>query len=361
MTILQKFRDLITPPEVLAPADIAQLLFGQQNVGTQDFFEALHGQAHTIPLTEFPHYRFLAEPSNHAPSIYERYLSASWNGRYGSDRNTEERRQAKIREFLGLCEEIQTRARHRTHAIRKPLTLCTRPDGKRVIVHGNHRASIALKLGLEIRASTMRLHEHLKRVVSVADEFYGTGRLGMPYQTICFQGEPLLRGRRQDVYERLRTIPRSDIEGKTVLDLGCNLGMSCYTATEMGAVKAVGVEFSRKIVNAAVQLNSLFARPCHFILHDLNEPLHLSEQFDTVFCFSVVKHLQRHEAIVDLIRTATKRVLIFECHARTTAADYDYLLNSSFFSRIELLGHTADGVHSKNRTRALYRCEVRKN
>jgi len=350
----------MTPSQVLSPASLKELVFGQQHLFTQAFFEKLHGQAHTIRLEDFPHYRFLQghldKPD--APSQYADYLECSWSYRKDKGKNTAAERSKKIASFVELYRSIERRKHLGAQAITRPLILCKRPDGRFVIVHGNHRASVALKLGLEVRAKEVPLSTQLKKIATIPDEFYGSKRMNRPYQSIFYEGKELVEGRRRDINERLQKLNPADLRGKTVLDLGCNLGMSSYLAAERGAKQVVAVEYSPHIASAAIRLNAYFCRPCHFIQHDLSENLELNEQFDTVFCLSLIKHLKSPEAITALIKRATKKVLYFESHAHTSAEDYPYLLNKQNFSRIELVDHMSDGVHSKKRTRALYRCEV---
>jgi hypothetical protein len=360
MNLLTKFRDLMTPAQVLPHAALKDLVFGQQHLLTQGFFEKHYGQAHTIGLEDFPHYRFLTDHLGKpaSPSLYSDYLQSSWSYLKGKEKNTSEERNKKIAEFVELYRNIERRKHLGAKAITRPLTICKRPDGRYVIVHGNHRASVALKLGLDVQAKEIPLPAQLKKVATIPDEFYGSKRLNRPYQSIFYEGKELVEGRRRDINERLQKIDVADLRGKTVLDLGCNLGMSSYLAAERGAKRVVGVEYSPQIASAAIRLNAYFCRPVHFIQHDLSTDLELNEQFDTVFCLSLIKHLKSPEAITALIKRATKKILYFESHAHTSAEDYPYLLNKQNFSKIELVDHMSDGVHSKKRTRALYRCEV---
>ena len=84
-----------TPPEVyplieLAPSDLSQLLFGQQHLGTQDYFARRCGQYHTVPLDAFPHRQFiraLAAGEPRPEQQYLDYLQISWE-HYRRKQNT---------------------------------------------------------------------------------------------------------------------------------------------------------------------------------------------------------------------------------------------------------------------------------
>ena len=344
---------------IIRHCELHRLLFGQQHILTQSFLLERFGQYHTISLADIPHYEFLC---NHLDSpftdhAYSQYLACSWDYYYGKANNTQERRTQRIKDFLRLYHEIKENRQLNERSIRTPIEVCRRPDGRIVIVHGNHRASIALKLGLDVLATFIPTRQFLAKVVAVPDEFYGTERLKRPYQSIVHQGTELLKGRRPDVLERLQTLPDTDLQGKTVLDLGCNIGMNCYVAAQLGALKAVGIDVSPRIVSAAVRLNAFFAAPCHFVQHDLNEELIDIGHFDTVLCFSLLRHLKSTDGIVATIKRTGCRVLYFEGHARTAQRDYGYLLNTDNFSRIECIGYARDGIHKRSRTRPLFRCE----
>ena len=344
---------------VVSHRQLPGLLFGQQNVMTQAYFLENFGQYCTIEVRDFPHYDFLChclgDPfSDHA---YSRYLACSWDYYYPNE-NTPERRREFIQSYIHLFRDIEDRRDMNEKALKAPLLVCRRPDGRVIIVDGNHRAAAALRLGLDVRATFVPPRKHLASVVAVPEEQFGTKRLGRPYQGLVHRGKELIKGRRRDIYERMQRIAPEDIVGKSVLDLGCNVGMNCYLAAEFGAANAVGVEASPRIATAAVRLNSYFAQPCcRFVVHDLNEELDGIGRFDTVFCFSLVRHLNSVGGLVATLRRTCGSTLYFEGHADTHKSDYEYLLNKDNFSHIELIGYGSDGVHTKRCTRPLFRCE----
>jgi Methyltransferase domain len=359
MPLGSAIRDWVLRSRDIPHTELSKLLFGQQHIGNQRFLQDNFRQYHTVELVDMPHYRFLDKhlAAPFSGNIYEDYLTASWSYLL-PERNTGEGRRKKIEEFLALYRDVQQKAGRGAKAVEKPIQVCRRPDGRVVIVSGNHRASVALKLGLDVRARFVSVNHQLRRIASNPDEFYGSKRLGMPYQSIVHQGKTLVAGRRADIYERIGKIRPEDLRDKTVADLGCNLGMSSFAAAEAGAVRVTGVEYSPKIASAAIRLNAYFGLPCEFMLHDLSLDLDLPGHYDTVFCFSLVNHLKSPDAITRLIKRITRKVLYFEGHARTKLEDYSYLLNGGNFSKIELVDYLSNGITSKKRTRPFFRCEV---
>jgi 2-polyprenyl-3-methyl-5-hydroxy-6-metoxy-1,4-benzoquinol methylase len=341
---------------VLSPADLRRLVFGQQHVGTQQFFAELAGTSYTVPLEAFPHTTFLKEQLDRPlddDTAYAEYLRQSWDYYYGPEKNTPELRLARAQEFVELFRHI-----NRQGAVRRPVQVYERRDGHLVILDGNHRAAIALALELPLEADVMPIPQALAGIATNPGEFYGSKHADMPYQSI-FDGEvELVRGRRPDVLERIRMLDPGDLAGASILELGCNIGVNSFLAAQHGAASVRGLELSPRIATAAIRLNSYFALPCRFQVADLNLPVAGMEPCDTVLCFSVVAHLAETAAITQTIRQLTRRVLYFEGHAGTQLGADEYVLNKDLFASIELAGYGSDGVHTDQRTRPLFRCEA---
>lgn len=340
-------------------ASLTQLVFGQQHIYTQSFFAERFGQYHTVPLSDLPHYIFLRDHLDepYSDHIYSQYLACSWAYYFGDEKNTETARRGKIDSYLALYGGIKSRQPLGEKAIEQPVVVCERPDGHLIIQDGNHRASIALKLGLDLRAVFISPAQFMAKVINVPTEFYGTKRLNRPYQSIFYGDKEIIQGRRRDTYERMQRIRPADLRQKRVVDLGCNFGMSSYIASELGAAEVVGVDANAKIISAAVRLNSFYCAPVSFKLHDLNEAFDDVEPADTVFCFSLLDHLKSKEGILATLNRVVGDVLYLEGHARTTQDDYAYLWDACKFSRVELVGYGSDGVHTSARTRPLFRCQ----
>ena len=339
--------------------DLDQLVFGQQHWGTQHFFVEHYGQYHTIPLSQFPHYIFLRDYIERPglDHIYAEYLRSSWNYLYGAE-NTTERRERRIKDFVNLYYSIKKRKEMNLYAFRQPIIASQRPDGKLILVDGNHRATIALRLGLDIRVIFLNTIRYLNAVVRIPEEFYGSARMHMPYQSLFDGDDELVKGRRPDILERMKMIRREDIQDKSVLDFGCNIGANCYIAARFGARLVTGIDHSPRLISAAIRLNSFFRAACRFYVHDLNEEITNVEPADTVLCFSVISHVENKTALVENIRRKTKHTLYFEGHPGSSQKDYDILLNDDCFSRISLMGYLPEGIHSSKRNRPLFRCEM---
>jgi hypothetical protein len=232
------------------------LIFGQQHATTGPWFHSLYGQAHTISIEDFPHTRALAGD----PDCYLEYLRTSW-AYYGRE-NTPASRRRQLERLMATPAG--------------PIKVVTRPDGKKLVVDGNHRAARAHADGDDPVLIEIPDGRWLTKVTTNRGERYGS-KPGKPYQSVFHDGREWVVGRRRDTLIRHETI------GETgVLDLGCNIGASTLLAA------GHGVDASPKLITTAWRLAAFFASPATFQVGDLT-----TDVFDheTMFCFAVVAHL----------------------------------------------------------------------
>ncbi|OLO37197.1 hypothetical protein BTR23_13800 [Alkalihalophilus pseudofirmus] len=311
------------------------LYFGHQHIGTIDYFGEKY---HSVHISEMPHYKLLL--GNEEP--YMEYLKQSWNYLMPKS-NTIKTRKLKVQKFKELKKDIEK------NGCKIPITICKRVDGNYVIVNGNHRASICLFLGRQIKVQEISLEKHVKKIVNNPREFYGTKFLGKPYQSIVINNQEIIKGRRNasDLKERMALVEIEDIQNKNILDIGCNYGTNCFYSTDNGAKKVVGIDLSGKLLTAAIRLNSIFAKPCYFKKINFAQLTEIG-QFDTTFIFSVDKHINNNEILAKNILLNTKKVVYYETHRNSNIPKE---IKDMFLS-IELLGNTEDG------RRKLYRCII---
>lgn len=338
--------------------DYDNMIFGQLNCGNKQYFDTELGQHKTVRLADLPHYDFVQSvPQDIKPDCkYGRYLQASWRHRY-RDKSAQPSIQARMERFADLYSKTCKRLASGKEIFPEPVVVCKRPDGKLLLVDGNHRASIGLALNKPVRLYHYTPEKYIEHISAVPEIFYGSARLGMPYQSIYDGDKLLVEGRRSDIKERIDMIDPADLRGKSLLELGCNIGANCFCAIQVGATSAVGIDVPG-LIDVALRLNCYFNYNCRFEALDLNDPLTGIEPADVMFCFSVYKHINNKKALIDTIMNKTKKILFFEGHGNTTLEDYQDLLNKDNFKSIELIGHTRNGIHSKKRNRPLFRCEV---
>lgn len=335
-----------------------KMVFGQINYGSKTYFQQRFGQCHTVALDDFPHYDFI---KNHlqnplAEHEYGKYLQASW-GHLCSQKEKKSSLQDRFNNFIELYQKTTTRIEQGKEPFVEPIELCQRPDGKLIVVNGNHRASVGRALNAPIKAYYYFTENYLKKITNVPHIFYGSARMGLPYQSIFDGDKELIRGRRTDTKERIDLIDKKDLHGQTVLELGSNIGANCFAAIQAGASATTGIDVP-DLIGVALRLNCYFAFPCTFVSFDLNNELDAVEPADVMFCFSVYRHIENKQALINTILNKTKKILYFEGHGHTNLDNYEPLLNKDNFKAIDLIGYTCNGIHTEKKSRPLYRCEI---
>jgi hypothetical protein len=281
------------------------MIFGQQHATSAPWFQESYGQAHTIPVEDFPHTQALAGDYD----AYLEYLRVSWD--YYGLGNTEQTRRARLERLLSTPLG--------------PVKVVTRPDGRKMVVDGNHRAAAAYAQGVQPELVEVTQEKWLQATVANPKERYGT-KPGKPYQSVFHEGREWVEGRRRDTLTRHETI------GETgVLDLGCNIGAATFLAG------GHGVDASPRMVTSAWRLAAFFSSPTTFQVADLNAE---SFEAETVFCFAVAAHLQTLDALRQTLSGA--KVVYFEENAGPV----------QFPKVVDLFSH----VEELPGERRLYRC-----
>lgn len=178
---------------------------------------------------------------------------------------------------------------------------------------------------------------------------------GIPYQSFDIDNEKYC-GRRSNPESIHQLIQAADIENKTILDLGCNIGTHTYIAKKRGAKIAIGVEKYQDMLLFATRINNFNKlNQIYFVEHDLNQIY--QHNSDTVFCFSVDAHIDNKNNLLETLKMA-KNCIYLETHANKTIQDYEWLLKE--FKNYELLGTTDDGIHTPTNSRLFIRIDAKK-
>lgn len=175
--------------------------------------------------------------------------------------------------------------------------------------------------------------------------------IGMAYQPV---DELNIRGTR-DMETRIKAMRLGEIDftGKTVLDIGCNLGYLCRWATEQGAWRVVGVD---RIADLTFQIANWMGdwQTDYLCLRLPDEVGGIAEasgirEFDVVIATAVVKHLG---GMAPWLRELCADLFIFEGHGTIEAAVYEPQLRDHF-ETVNYIGQTDD-----NYARHLFQCRV---
>ncbi len=343
-------------PKQFSSKDVGKFLFFQFNSGNAKYFFHLDNKM-DIRISDTPHY-WVAKKSildddkgiEDAKNKYVEYLKSSWPS-YGLD-PSQAKLDAKYQKYLEFID-VTARAGKISTTI-----LLTQIPGKQgyYVVDGNHTCSIASALDLPVQAKVLDFPLAFDQFMRV-DEFYGMKNKNMPYQSVYIDKHIVRKGRRDDIYDRLDFLPDEILNQKTILDVGCNMGMNAIGAFKSGARKVVGLEVSKRMVNFATRfavLDKCFP-DVEFRQFDVdNDQLPNDEKYDVAFMLSIHHHLKNYHALVEIVRNNVVKAVIFEGHPNTKLSDYTNFLDAVQFSKIEKIADLSTSVFDRNFSRPLW-------
>ena len=141
---------------------------------------------------------------------------------------------------------------------------------------------------------------------------------------IFFEGYKQLRNNKNN-YNTLQEKPAirgllPDMNGKTVLDLGCGFGENCVDFINKGAVRVVGIDISEKMLAIAKGENAF--QNIEYIRLDMNDINTIDEKFDIVYsslAFHYIKSFSRLLGNISNLLKDNGLVIYSQEHPLTTA------------------------------------------
>lgn len=102
-----------------------------------------------------------------------------------------------------------------------------------------------------------------------------------------------------------------DLEGKSLLDIGCAYGFFCFEAERRRAARVVGTELKRHRFIGCNILKEIKGSNAEFLFRDIfNDPM--NEQFDIVLFLNVIHHLAEPIKALRMAARSCKEKLIIE-------------------------------------------------
>jgi len=171
------------------------------------------------------------------------------------------------------------------------------------------------------------------------------GRRKYQYQSIEEEGMPGIR----NMEHRYSILEFPSFRDKTMLDIGCSLGMICIKASKDGARKCVGIDNNIDTIEVAKKyIYMKDYKNIDLFSYDINEGMEGlisligSKPFDYVLALSILKHVKK-QVLFDIINFYTKEVCWFEGHNNQNPNKIENLLRDNLnFKSIKFLGHTND-------------------
>ena len=146
------------------------------------------------------------------------------------------------------------------------------------------------------------------------------------------------------------------LDGKTILDLGSNMGGVLFQAQSFGPRMSVGVEYDAEKVDVSQRIaafNGLTS--VSFMQRDIDRlnADDFDRSFDVVFCLAIEKHLQKPNRLYSLLSQLCSGVVFFEGNSSTDPDEVRRRLLDSGFSQVDYLGISDDDCVDLNNCRPL--------
>lgn len=147
------------------------------------------------------------------------------------------------------------------------------------------------------------------------------------------------------------------IKGKSILDIGSNIGGTLLGLAQYEPKYMIGLEYDYdkvKLANKIAILNEIVN--VKFIEFDIESQKHIPEivKYDVVFCLAVIEHLKNKENLFCLLEKVCSNILYFEGNAYSDIAFIESRLKESGFSRVEYIGFSCDEKNETNNNRPLF-------
>lgn len=128
-----------------------------------------------------------------------------------------------------------------------------------------------------------------------------------------------------------------DLTGKTVLDIGCNLGFYAFAAKLRGAKKVVGFDISPDYIQEASYLRDQLgfsADEVEFRAQDGNNLARQGEQFDVVINVGVLYHIENPVFFLRQVSEVTREMMLLESEMLidSTYTEYSWFIEKEYGS-----------------------------
>lgn len=158
----------------------------------------------------------------------------------------------------------------------------------------------------------------------------------------------------------------NDLTGKTVIDVGSNVGAICWEAINVGAKKTFGYEFNHDRIVLCKKLADYYDLPCEFQEADFNaeQMPKCEEKADVVIACSVDVYLEDRPRFYKWVASLVKDdgVCYFESNVQGAAHTPKFMaheLARAGFMSIKYLGNGDSGGNA--RKRKMYICKLQKD
>ncbi|MDX1429678.1 MAG: methyltransferase domain-containing protein [Rhodothermales bacterium] len=166
-------------------------------------------------------------------------------------------------------------------------------------------------------------------------------RGGLVYQTFHHPRFELKKGQR-NVAARFLAMRVGNLKGKTVLDLGANLGSVSIQACLHGARQVTAVEADASRVQVARKIAAVTGlhRKIEFVTNDVNDYLRKAHGHDVVLCLALDAWVDDPQLLYRRAAATTKRILYLETNRLRRRSEVEPIFRNLGFRTVKYLGTT---------------------
>ncbi len=203
----------------------------------------------------------------------------------------------------------------------------------------------------EVSTTFRTSRNHRKRHSTKVQRIYSSFEL--PYMSVSAHET------QRDSFRRLSKfgINKENIRGKTILDLGCNVGSMIFESQIYHPSKCLGVEYDKEkvlLTNQIAAYNGL--NNVRFIQGDIDrlKKDDLKGPFDITYCLAVEAHVKEKLRLFRLLSEMTLETLYLEGNSTTDLNTVKLNLLKVGFSHVESRGLCDDDYLPQNNKRPLF-------
>jgi len=166
------------------------------------------------------------------------------------------------------------------------------------------------------------------RIQELGDWFHNLDLHGVPTAPNHFLGDfPNIK------WKHIAGLIPDDLQGATVLDIGCNGGFYCIQMKRRGAERVLGIDVDDRYLNQARFAAEQLSLDIEFEKRSVYEVANLAGQFDYVIFMGVFYHLRYPLYALDNIVKKVGKKLIFQTMVRGSESIRRYAENYHFWNK----------------------------
>ena len=153
-------------------------------------------------------------------------------------------------------------------------------------------------------------------------------------------------------------VDKEDIQDKTILDLGSNIGGMIFETQKFKPQRSLGIEYDESKVHVANRVAAFSnLKDVHFQQGDIDflTLKAIKGKYDVTFCLAIEAHVKKPDRLYDFLAEATNELLLFEGNATTDINEVRRKLKDAGFKKVEYLGVCDDDYLKENNCRPIFK------